>query len=155
MFSRFFGNHKLSSIADSKEKGDEDVREEELSESGEAFPVSGDVTEGVVDGDSLLESELGSNVNVSDDDDLEIEVEHSKDGKTTKKRAQSELYESIAVYKSVKHVLEKWVKEGKDLSQAEVSLAIHNLRKRRSYAMGLNVNFFSFSTVTNCFLFCL
>ncbi|KAG7625365.1 Pentatricopeptide repeat-containing protein mitochondrial [Arabidopsis thaliana] len=135
VFSRFFGIHKLSSIADAKDKGDEVVREEELSESEEAVPVSGDVPEGVVDDDSLFEPELGS-----DNDDLEIEVKHSKDGgKPTKKRGQSELYESIVAYKSVKHVLEKWVKEGKDLSQAEVTLAIHNLRKRKSYAMCLQL----------------
>ncbi|CAL9220976.1 unnamed protein product [Arabidopsis halleri] len=134
VFSRFFGIHKLSSIADAEDKGDEVVREEELSESEEAFPVSGDVSEGVVVDDSLFESEVGS-----DNDGLEIEVEHSKGVKPTKKRAQSELYESIVAYKSVKHVLEKWVKEGKDLSQAEVSLAIFHLRKRKYYAMCLQL----------------
>ncbi|XP_010503174.1 PREDICTED: pentatricopeptide repeat-containing protein At3g15590, mitochondrial-like [Camelina sativa] len=145
VFSRFFGIHKLSSIADDakEDKGDEDaaVREEDLSGSEEVIPVSGDVTEGVVvDVDSLSESELGgTDVDDASDSGLGIEVEHSNDGKTTKKRVSSELYESIVAYKSVKHVLEKWVKEGKDLSQAEVSHAIHNLRKRRSFAMALQL----------------
>ncbi|XP_010489847.1 PREDICTED: pentatricopeptide repeat-containing protein At3g15590, mitochondrial-like [Camelina sativa] len=145
VFSRFFGIHKLSSIADDakEDKGDEDaaVRDEDLSGLEEVIPVSGDVTEGVVvDVDSLSESELGgTDVDDASDSGLGIEVEHSNDGKTTKKRVSSELYESIVAYKSVKHVLEKWVKEGKDLSQAEVSLAIHNLRKRRSFAMALQL----------------
>ncbi|ESQ48401.1 hypothetical protein EUTSA_v10020327mg [Eutrema salsugineum] len=68
-----------------------------------------------------------------------MEVEHSNEGKTKNKRARCELFESIVAYKSVKHVLEAWVKEGKDLTQAEVTLAIHNLRKRKSYAMGLQL----------------
>lgn len=123
VFSRFFGIQKLSSIADAKDKGDEEVMKEELCKPEVALGVTGDV----------FESELGS--------DLEIEEEHSNDGKGTKKRARSELFESIFAYKSVKHVLEVWVKEGKDLSQAEVSLAVHNLRKRRSYALCLQVKF--------------
>ncbi|XP_023642684.1 pentatricopeptide repeat-containing protein At3g15590, mitochondrial isoform X1 [Capsella rubella] len=139
VFSRFFGINKLSSVADAGDKGVEEVKEEELSESEEVLPVSGDVTEGVAHNGSLFESELGNDVEASADDDPEIEVGHSKDGKTTKKRVSSELYESIVAYKSVKHVLEKWVKEGKCLSQAEVSIAIHNLRKRRFYDMGLQL----------------
>lgn len=145
VFSRFFSVHKISSIADAKDNEDEAERVEVVSESEETFPVSEDVPEGV-DDDSLFESELGSDVDASDGD-LEIEVEHSNEGNKTKKRAHSELYESIVAYKSVKHVLEKWVKKGKDLSQTEVSLAIHNLRKRKSYAMCLQVKIFSFSTL--------
>lgn len=137
VFSRFVGINKLSSIADATDKGDEEEKEEELSEPEETFPVSRDVILGVED-DSLFDSELGSDVDASDDD-LEIEVEHSNEGKIKKKRAQYELFESIVTYKSVRHVLEAWVKDGKDMSQAEVSLAIHNLRKRRSYAMCLQV----------------
>lgn len=153
VFSRFFGIHKLSSIADAKDNGDEEQRKEELCKPEDALRVTGDVTEGV-DDDSLFESELGSDVDASDDD-LEIEVEHSNEGKGTKKRARSELFESIAAYKSVKHVLEVWVKEGKDLSQAEVSLAIHNLRKRRSYAMCLQVKFsyFLLCHIVYCFVY--
>lgn len=137
VFSRFIGISKLSSTADAIEKGDEEEKEEELSEPEEAFSVSGNVPEGVED-DSLFE----------------VEVEHSNKGKTTKKRAHSQLYESIITYKSVKHVVELWVKQGKDLSQAEVSLAIHNLRKRRSYAMSLQVKFVCFSFSTLYLLFC-
>ncbi|KAL1202514.1 Pentatricopeptide repeat-containing protein [Cardamine amara subsp. amara] len=120
VFSRFFGIQNLSSVADAKDKGDEEQREEELCKPEDALGVTGDVTEGA-DDDSLFESGIGSDVDAS------------------KKRARSELFESIAAYKSVKHVLEVWVKEGKDLSQAEVSLAIHNLRKRRSYDMCLQL----------------
>ncbi|XP_013638259.1 PREDICTED: pentatricopeptide repeat-containing protein At3g15590, mitochondrial [Brassica oleracea var. oleracea] len=128
VFSRFIGINKLSSVADGK--GDEEEKE--------AFPVSGDAAEGVED-DSVFDSELGSDVEDACDDGLEVEVEHSKEGKAKKTRARCELYDSIVAYKSVKHVLEQWVKEGKDLSQAEVSLAVHNLRKRRSYAMCLQL----------------
>ncbi|CAA7051417.1 unnamed protein product [Microthlaspi erraticum] len=129
--SRFICVNQLSSTADSNDK------EEELSEADESFPVSGDVRED----DSLLEPELGSGDIDASDDDLEIQAERLNKGKTRKKRAhsQSQLYESIITYKSVKHVLELWVKQGKDLSQAEVSLAIHNLRKRRSYDMSLQL----------------
>ncbi|ESQ48402.1 hypothetical protein EUTSA_v10020327mg [Eutrema salsugineum] len=134
VFSRFIGINKLSSIADANDKGDEEDR---LSEPVETLPLSGDIPEGVEDG-SLFDSELGSDVDAADDD-LEMEVEHSNEGKTKNKRARCELFESIVAYKSVKHVLEAWVKEGKDLTQAEVTLAIHNLRKRKSYAMGLQL----------------
>ncbi|CAN6886527.1 unnamed protein product [Brassica oleracea] len=124
VFSRFIGINKLSSVADVK--GDEEEKE--------AFPVSGDAAEGVED-----DSELGSDIEDACDDGLEVEVEHSNKGKAKRTRARCELYDSIVAYKSVKHVLEQWVKEGKDLSQAEVSLAVHNLRKRRSYAMCLQL----------------
>ncbi|VVA97747.1 unnamed protein product [Arabis nemorensis] len=133
VFSRFISINKLSSIADTNDNGDEDEREQGLSEA----ELGNDVTEGVED-DSLFGSELGGDVDASEDD-LEMEVKHSKEGEPKKKRAQSELYESIVTYKSVRHVLDAWVKEGKDLSQAEVSLAINNLRKRRSYAMCLQM----------------
>ncbi|WZZ62066.1 hypothetical protein YC2023_062173 [Brassica napus] len=128
VFSRFIGINKLSSVADVK--GDEEEKE--------AFPVSGDAAEGVED-DSVFDSELGSDIEDARDDGLEVEVEHSNKGKAKRTRARCELYDSIVAYKSVKHVLEQWVKEGKDLSQAEVSLAVHNLRKRRSYAMCLQL----------------
>ncbi|KAL0707683.1 hypothetical protein Bca4012_074109 [Brassica carinata] len=124
VFSRFIGINKLSSVADVK--GDEEEKE--------AFPVSGDAAEGVED-----DSELGSDIEDACDDGFEVEVEHSNKGKAKRTRARCELYDSIVAYKSVKHVLEQWVKEGKDLSQTEVSLAVHNLRKRRSYAMCLQL----------------
>uniref|UniRef100_A0A1J3IYD7 Pentatricopeptide repeat-containing protein, mitochondrial n=1 Tax=Noccaea caerulescens TaxID=107243 RepID=A0A1J3IYD7_NOCCA len=132
VFSRFIGINQLSSTAD---KVNDEDKEEELSEADESLPVS----EIVPEDDSLLESEVGGSDVDASDDDLEIEPERSNVGKTRKKRAHSQLYESIVTYKSVKHVLELWVKQGKDLSQAEVSLAIHNLRKRRSYAMSLQL----------------
>lgn len=141
VFSRFIGINKLSSLA-------EEEKESEL-ELEETFPVSGDVAEGVED-DSIFDSELGCDVDACDDG-LEMEMEHSKEGKTKRTRARCELYESIVAYKSVKHVLEQWVKEGKDLSQAEVSLAVHNLRKRRSYAMCLQVSFSHFVTLFSHF----
>lgn len=135
MFSRFIGINKLSSVSD--------VKEEKESEPEEAFPVSGDdVAEGVVDDDdddSVFDSELGCDIDACDDDGLEVEVEDSNKGKAKKTRARCELYDSIVAYKSVRHVLQQWVKEGKDLSQSEVSLAVHNLRKRRSYAMCLQL----------------
>ncbi|KAG2309849.1 hypothetical protein Bca52824_029597 [Brassica carinata] len=133
VFSRFIGINQLSSVSDVK--GDEEEKESEPEE--EAFPVSEDVAEGVED-DSVFDSELGCDVDACDDG-LEMEVEHSNKGKAKKTRARCELYDSIVAYKSVKHVLEQWVKEGKDLSQAEVSVAVHNLRKRRSYAMCLQL----------------
>uniref|UniRef100_A0A1J3CV75 Pentatricopeptide repeat-containing protein, mitochondrial n=1 Tax=Noccaea caerulescens TaxID=107243 RepID=A0A1J3CV75_NOCCA len=132
VFLRFIGINQLSSTAD---KVNDEEKEEELSEADESLPVS----EIVPEDDSLLESEVGGSDVDASDDDVEIEPERSNVGKTRKKRAHSQLYESIVTYKSVKHVLELWVKQGKDLSQAEVSLAIHNLRKRRSYAMSLQL----------------
>lgn len=135
MFSRFIGINKLSSVSD--------VKEEKESEPEEAFPVSrDDIAEGVVDDDdddSVFDSELGCDIDACDDDGLEVEVEDSNKGKAKKTRARCELYDSIVAYKSVRHVLQQWVKEGKDLSQSEVSLAVHNLRKRRSYAMCLQL----------------
>ncbi|CAH2053616.1 unnamed protein product [Thlaspi arvense] len=138
VFTRFIGITKLSSVADANDKVDEKEKEDELSEPEEPLTVSEDVPE-VVEDDSSFDSELGSHVDAADDDDLETEVEHSNKGETKTKRVRCELYDSIVAYKSVKHVLEVWVKEGKDLSQAEVSLAIHNLRKRKSYAMCLQL----------------
>uniref|UniRef100_A0A1J3G5P7 Pentatricopeptide repeat-containing protein, mitochondrial n=1 Tax=Noccaea caerulescens TaxID=107243 RepID=A0A1J3G5P7_NOCCA len=132
VFLRFIGINQLSSTAD---KVNDEEKEEELSEADESLPVS----EIVPEDDSLLESEVGGRDVDASDDDVEIEPERSNVGKTKKKIAHSQLYESIVTYKSVKHVLELWVKQGKDLSQAEVSLAIHNLRKRRSYAMSLQL----------------
>ncbi|KAJ0264167.1 Pentatricopeptide repeat-containing protein [Hirschfeldia incana] len=130
VFSRFIGINKLSSVADANDRGDEGE---------EGVPVTADVVEGVED-DSVFVSELGSDVDACDDDDvLETEVELSSKGQAKKTRARCELYDSIVAYKSVKHVLQQWVKEGKDLSQTEVSLAVHNLRKRRSYAMCLQL----------------
>ncbi|CAH8327408.1 unnamed protein product [Eruca vesicaria subsp. sativa] len=150
VLSRFIGINKLSSLA--YVKGNEEEKKEfepELAFPGPvdeeekefepelAFPGPGDVSEGVED-DSLFDSELGSDIDTSDDG-LEVELEHSNKGKAKKTRGRCELYDSIVAYKSVKHVLQQWVKEGKDLSQAEVSLTVHNLRKRRSYAMSLQL----------------
>ncbi|CAN8259211.1 unnamed protein product [Cochlearia groenlandica] len=117
-FSRFLGINNLSSLADAKDKGgDEEDKEEEVSEPAE------DV--------SVFDSELGVS--------LEIEKEHSSERKTQKKRVHCELLEFILARKSVKHALESWVKEGKDLTQAEVSLAIHNLRNHKSYSKSLQI----------------
>lgn len=62
------------------------------------------------------------------------------DKRSLRKGGHSELFIAIATPGvSVHSVLDKWVAEGKDLEREEFLLAMFNLRKRRMYAVALQV----------------
>ncbi|XWS57162.1 hypothetical protein CRYUN_Cryun09bG0149300 [Craigia yunnanensis] len=72
---------------------------------------------------------------------LEVETDPS-DKRSSTRRTTSELFKAIisAPGHSVNKVLDKWLEEGKDLSRAEISVAMLNLRKRRMYGKALQLS---------------
>lgn len=151
--SNFFGGKcGLSSQAGAESSGEEDDLEEGFSE---------------------LENEYGLTSEPEpsgDHDDIETDLELSEtetepSRKTTpSKRKFSKLFKAImdAPDISVNSVLDKYVEEGNDLSRAEISLAMANLRRRRMYGRALQViwhycimNFNSrLRDAVNCFILC-
>ncbi|XP_010542272.1 PREDICTED: pentatricopeptide repeat-containing protein At3g15590, mitochondrial [Tarenaya hassleriana] len=141
--SFFVGGCLLSSNADSKYDGENEASEDSFSELESAF-ASEDVqqsgTKRELENDSSLELELGGDEDASAKA-LENELEHLGEEKTKRKRANSELFEAIFTSSStsVKSVLHVWAKEGKDLSESEIYLAIYDLRKRKLYSKALQL----------------
>ncbi|KAG6694445.1 hypothetical protein I3842_09G048700 [Carya illinoinensis] len=141
----FVGRHSFSSQAGAKSSGEDDLEDgfSEL-ETPSSVEVNQDV-EDESDDESSSEPELA-------DDDVEeasqIELELSdietdpREKKTPRKRAQSALFKAIlaASGSSFHNVLDKWVEEGNELSRAEISLAMLNLRRRRMYGRALQLS---------------
>lgn len=146
----FVVRHSFSSQAGAKSSGEEDDLEDGFSEL--EMPSSAEANrDGNVEDES--DDELISEPELSDDgDDIEepsqneLELLDSKtdpsEKKAFRKWAQSALFKAIldAPGFSIHNALDKWVEEGNDLSRAEISLAVLNLRKRRMYGRALQVN---------------
>ncbi|XVE84906.1 hypothetical protein DITRI_Ditri17bG0049100 [Diplodiscus trichospermus] len=62
--------------------------------------------------------------------------------RSSRRRTTSELFKAImsAARLSVNKALDKWLEEGKDLSRAEISVAMLNLRNRRMYGRALQLS---------------
>ncbi|XVE60973.1 hypothetical protein DITRI_Ditri06bG0003500 [Diplodiscus trichospermus] len=95
------------------------------------------VSDPELSGDEEDVEETGSN-------ELELsEADTARSGKkSSTRRTPSELFQAImsAPGLSVHKALDKWLEEGKDLSRAEISAAMLNLRKRRMYGRALQVS---------------
>ncbi|XP_073278279.1 pentatricopeptide repeat-containing protein At1g80270, mitochondrial-like [Primulina huaijiensis] len=90
------------------------------------------------------ESELSEEVD-TDDMQKELEVLRTETGvgeaKSTKKRATSAMTRVILATPSwVSEIMDKWVKEGNKVTQADVSLCMIELRKRRLFVKALQLS---------------
>lgn len=129
--SNFFGGRcGLSSQAGAESSGEEDDLEEGFSELENEY--------------GLISEPEPSGDHDDIENDLELsETETEPSRKTTpSKRKFSKLFKAImdAPDISVNSVLDKYVEEGNDLSRAEISLAMANLRRRRMYGRALQLS---------------
>ncbi|KAJ7976602.1 Pentatricopeptide repeat-containing protein, mitochondrial [Quillaja saponaria] len=149
--SRFYvGSRELSSQADTKGRGEEDELEDGFSEL--ETPAAQEIHDSNINGENIdvfiSEAELSDD----DDDDIkdpaqnELELSESETDPTEKrspvKRVRSALFNAIldAPGLSVQTALDKWLKEGKDLTREEILQAMLNLRKRRMYGRALQLS---------------
>ncbi|XP_022147790.1 pentatricopeptide repeat-containing protein At1g80270, mitochondrial-like [Momordica charantia] len=139
----YISSHGLSSQAGAENSGEEDDLEDGFSEL-ETPPSTSSLGDNKAADDN--EEGLISGTEVEDDDDddgtqneLDLpEVETELVEKISTKRAPSALFKAIFnAPGSVASALDKWVSEGKDLSRADISLAMLNLRRRRMFGKAL------------------
>ncbi|KAA8517948.1 hypothetical protein F0562_015422 [Nyssa sinensis] len=152
--SKFFmGRRSFSSQAGAKSSGEvDDDLEDGFSElespaSAEAILESNAEDEN--------EDELISEPEPSEGDDEDAAVEEPQnelelsdtetdvtEKRSPRKGVPSALFKAIVAAPglSVHNVLDKWVEEGNDLTRAEISLAMLNLRKRRMYGRALQLS---------------
>ncbi|XVF40892.1 hypothetical protein PTKIN_Ptkin01aG0153300 [Pterospermum kingtungense] len=97
------------------------------------------VSDGELAGDEEDVEETASNELESLEADTETDASHKR---SSTRRTTSELFKAIMSVPglSVSKALDKWLEEGKDLSRAEISLAMLNLRKRRMYGRALQLS---------------
>lgn len=138
----------LSSQAGAESSGEEDDLEDGFSKL--ETPPTAEVVQASNANDEN-EDELVSGPEISDDEadiepfqnELELsEIETDPNDKLSpRKRDVSALFKAILEFPglSVHSALDKWVKEGNDLSRAEISLAMINLRRRRMFGRALQV----------------
>ncbi|XVE95753.1 hypothetical protein REPUB_Repub02eG0126700 [Reevesia pubescens] len=144
------GKCGLSSQAGAESSGEENDLEDGFSEL--ETPANADTkenhtaheeTEDVLDSDQELS---GDEENVEETASNELDLleadADASDRKSSTRRTTSELFKAIvsAPGLSVHKVLDKWCEEGKDLSRAEISVAMLNLRKRRMYGRALQLS---------------
>ncbi|KAJ6967901.1 pentatricopeptide repeat-containing protein At1g80270, mitochondrial [Populus alba] len=141
----YLEKHGFASQAGAESSGSDDDLEDEFSEL--ETPIS--ANESVVNVDQLI-----SEPELSDDDTNDIgepsqnalELSDNEtdpaEKRLPRKKAPSELFKAIisAPGVSVHSVLDKWVAEGKDLDQLEISNAMFNLRKRRLFGRALQLS---------------
>jgi hypothetical protein len=146
----FVVRHNFSSQAGAKSSGEEDELEDGFSELEMPFSAvknqDGNV-EDESDDELISEPELSDDgVDIEEPSHKELELldteTNPSEKKAFKKRAQSALFNAILAAPgfSVHNALDKWVEEGHDLSRAEITLTVTNLRKRRMYGRALQVN---------------
>lgn len=138
----YISSHGLSSQAGAENSGEEDDLEDGFSEL-ETPPSTSSLGDNKAADDN---EESGTELEDDDDDDgtqneLDLpEVETELVEKISTKRAPSALFKAIFnAPGSVASALDKWVSEGKDLSRADISLAMLNLRRRRMFGKALQV----------------
>ncbi|XP_038905488.1 pentatricopeptide repeat-containing protein At1g15480, mitochondrial-like [Benincasa hispida] len=144
----YISSHGLSSQAGAENSGEEDNVEDGFSELDETLPSTSPLEESKATNDNVEELTSGSEIDDDDDDEVDDgtqneldlpEVETELAEKISKKGAPSALFKAIwsASDLSVPRVLDKWVSEGKDISRADISLAMLKLRRRRMFRKAL------------------
>ena len=130
----YISSHALSSQAGAENSEKEDDLEDGFSE----------LEENKTADENEEDRTSGSEIDVDDDDDDDDDdVDDTQDAENiSTKRAPSELFKAISSSPglSVPSALDKWVSEGKELSRADISLAMLNLRRRRMFGKALQVN---------------
>lgn len=138
----------LSSQAGTRSSGEEDDLEEGFSELEPPEQVKPIQTADLEEDDmfisdpELIEDDDGVSAGPSQNDlDISEGTDDVDEKRPINRRAYSELFQAIMTSPglSIHSVLDKWVREGKDLNRSEISLAMLNLRKRRLYGRALQV----------------
>lgn len=139
--------HCLSSRAGARSSGEEDELEDGFSEL-ESPPKIKPIQTADLEDDELFISDpltddddrdsAGPSQNDLDLSETAVDVDETR---PLNRRAHSELFQAIMSSPglSIHNVLDKWVREGKDLNRSEISLTMFNLRKRRLYGRALQV----------------
>uniref|UniRef100_A0A5B6YHF9 Putative Pentatricopeptide repeat-containing protein isoform 1 n=1 Tax=Davidia involucrata TaxID=16924 RepID=A0A5B6YHF9_DAVIN len=149
----FMGRRSFSSQAGAKSSGEEDDDLEDGFSELESPASAEAILESNVEDEN--EDELISEPELSEGDDEDDAVEEPQnelelsdaetdvtENRSPRKRVPSALFKAIAAAPglSVHNVLDKWAEEGNDLTRAEISLAMLNLRKRRMYGRALQLS---------------
>ncbi|XP_019163006.1 PREDICTED: pentatricopeptide repeat-containing protein At1g80270, mitochondrial-like [Ipomoea nil] len=137
----FKGSHGFSSCAGTKSGGEDDDELDGFSEL-ESPMTSGSIEEGNLNnGDELV-----SEPELFDDDAEGPQRELGSDTESPtsqmKANASSEILEVVLAASplSVTSVLDKWVEEGKEVTQSDITTAMRGLRKRRLYVKALKLS---------------
>ena len=129
----------FASQAGAESSESDDDLEDEFSEL--ETPLS--ANESVVNVDQLISDDDINDIGEPSQNALELSDNETDlaEKKLPRKKAPSELFKAIisAPGVSVHSVLDKWVAEGKDLDQFEISNAMFYLRKRRLFGRALQV----------------
>ncbi|XP_038906202.1 pentatricopeptide repeat-containing protein At1g15480, mitochondrial-like [Benincasa hispida] len=136
----YISSRGLSSQAGAENSGEEDNVEDGFSELDETLPSTSPLEDSKAANDNEEELTSGSEIDDGTRNELDLpEVETELAEKISKKGAPSALFEAIwsASGLSVPSVLDKWVSEGKEISRADISLAMLNLRRRRMFGKAL------------------
>ncbi|KAA0053889.1 pentatricopeptide repeat-containing protein [Cucumis melo var. makuwa] len=144
----YISSHGLSTQAGAENSGEEDNVKDGFSELDETLASTSPLEDSKAADDN--EEELTSGSEIDDDDDNavddgtqnELDLLEGETGlaeKKSTKRGPSELFNVIwkAPGLSVANALDKWVSEGKELSRADISLAMLYLRKRQMFGKAL------------------
>ncbi|XP_057947806.1 pentatricopeptide repeat-containing protein At1g80270, mitochondrial-like [Malania oleifera] len=144
--------HHFSSEASAKSSGEEDGLEDGFSEleTSATADVGREITDNGNEDELISEPEFssddeveGGNLESRSQNELELSDTETvvSEKKPDSKRVPSELFKAVmaAPGLSIHNALDKWVEEGKELSRAEISLAMLNLRKRRMYGRALQL----------------
>ncbi|XWS65319.1 hypothetical protein CRYUN_Cryun05aG0083000 [Craigia yunnanensis] len=144
------GRRGLSSQAGAESSGEENDLEDGFSEL--ETPVNVETKE---NNNALVETEDGlvsDRELTGDEEDVEETASNElqlseaetdpRDKRSSTRRITSELFKAImsAPGLSVNRALDKWLEEGKDLSRAEISATMLNLRRRRMYGRALQLS---------------
>lgn len=140
------GRCGLSSQAGVESSGEENDLENGFSEL--ETPVDAETKKNYISQDETVDELVSDQEFSGDEESASTELELAagtetgpSDKRSFTRRTTSELFRAIvsAPGLSVGQALDKWLEEGKDLSRAEISVAVLNLRKRHMYGRALQV----------------
>lgn len=138
----FKGSCGFSSQAGTRSSGEEDDKLGGIP--GLESPTASDsIQEGNANSDDELVSEAEPFDEDSDAEGSQSELGDTMTHISQKKAPYSELVKAIlaALPLSVSSAMDKWVEEGKELTRADIKMAMLGLRKRRMYVTALTVIF--------------
>ncbi|XP_022743376.1 pentatricopeptide repeat-containing protein At1g80270, mitochondrial-like [Durio zibethinus] len=144
------GRCGLSSQAGAENSGEENDLEDGFSEletpanaeTKENYIAQDETEDGLVSDRELAGEEEDVQETASNELELLEGESDPSDKRSSTRSTTSELFKAIvsAPGLSVHKALDKWLEEGKDLSRAEISVAMLNLRKRRMYGRALQLS---------------
>lgn len=145
--SSVMSKRALSSNAGTKSDQEDDLEDgfSELENSKKTSSSSDDSEDDEVTPEGKLSADE-ENDTEEEEEEVELDLIGTDDSRQTVEKKPSELFKTIvsAAGLSVGSALDKWVENGNEISRAEASKAMIQLRRRRMYGRALQVNFSSF-----------